>query len=143
MTLSRPRPARRRGAAALLSLLALAAVGACSDEPLAVERHVYEVDVVGERFRIALTDPQRIAEAEALIQSGTPRNVSGRLAAGDGGFNEPYSWHMLPGSVEFVDLSMEVCDGRPQSEVESDVPYWLNTVKVYCPWAATVVRRVE
>jgi hypothetical protein len=36
---------------------------------------------------------------------------------------------------------MELCDGRP-SMVEADLPYWLGTVKRFCPWGAKVVGEV-
>ena len=134
------RPAHPRAAAALL--LALAA-GACGDDPIAVEPRIYEVRVEQETFRISLADPSRIAEAEALRASGTHRIVFGHLAAGDGGHNVTYSWHLRPETVEFVDVTMEACSGRPRSDVEADLPYWLNTMKVYCPWSATIVGRVE
>lgn len=146
MIRSRSRLVRARRAAAprALALAALAALAAaaCSDDPTAPERRVYEVQVELETFRIALTHPARIAEAEQLLATGGNRVVFGVLAAGDGGHNATYSWHLRPETVEFVDVSMEACSGRPRSDVESDLDYWLNTMKVYCPWSATIVRRV-
>ena len=140
---SRPRSRSRRPLGALLATAVLAVAAACGDDPTASARRVYEVQVELETFRIALADPSRIAEAEALLASGDHRVVFGHLAAGDGGHNVTYSWHLRPETVEFVDVSMEACSGRPRSDVESDLPYWLNTMKVYCPWSATIVRRVE
>jgi hypothetical protein len=104
---------------------------------------VFEVEVAGERFRVGLTDEAEIERAESLRASGAANNVHGTLRCGTGGFNAPYSWHLDPATVTFPDLSMEVCDGRPQSDVQRDVDYWIDTVKDYCPWEAKVVARVK
>jgi hypothetical protein len=104
---------------------------------------VFEVEVAGERFRIGLTTGTQIERAEALLASGAENNVHGTLRRGSGRFNAPYSWHLDPATVTFPDLTMEVCDGRPQSDVQSDVDYWVDTVKYYCPWGARIVARVK
>ncbi|MFP3940833.1 MAG: hypothetical protein ACLF0P_11040, partial [Thermoanaerobaculia bacterium] len=46
----------------------------------------------GEEFRVLLRDPGLIAQAEDLVGAGQEKIVSGRLAPGDGGFNQPWSW---------------------------------------------------
>ncbi|MEM1665102.1 MAG: hypothetical protein QXQ31_04010 [Zestosphaera sp.] len=57
---------------------------------------------------------------------------------GDGGFNKPWSWHLDPDTVEVADATIELCDGMP-SFVESELEYWLNVVKRYCPWNTKVI----
>lgn len=79
---------------------------------------------------------------EARLESGREGVVLGRLAAGDGGFNAPRSWHMVPGTVETPDAAIEVCDGIP-SMAEADLDYWLDTVGRFCPWGARVVERLD
>jgi hypothetical protein len=114
----------------------------CDDGPLYPENMaVFEVEVAGERFRIGLTAEAQIERAESLLASGAANNVHGTLRRGSGRFNAPYSWHLDPATVTFPDLSMEVCDGRPRSDVESDVDYWVDTVKYYCPWGAKIIAR--
>lgn len=128
------------GAAAL----ALAVIMTACDDPAAADpEHVYEVDVAGERFRLALETDAQVEFAEEMLETGRENNISGTLKRGNGGFNTGYSWHLDPRSVTFPDLTMEVCDGRPRSEVESDTAYWFGSVKVYCPWGAKVVSRVR
>ena len=122
----------------LIAFIALSGT-ACDDTTSVDDRAVFELEVTGERFRIALTDPVQIARAEALLQSGAEQNVHGTLKRGDGGFNAPYGWHLDPSTVTFPDLTMEVCDGRPNSDVQSDISYWVDTIKYYCPWGARVV----
>jgi hypothetical protein len=68
--------------------------------------------------------------------------VLGSIVEGDGGYNEPWSWHMVPSTVDTADASIELCDGRP-SFIEDDLDYWLDTVGQFCPWGATVVERIR
>lgn len=106
-------------------------------------RSVYEVEVAGEEtFRIALTTDEQIATADSVMQSDRVGAILGDLRRGDGGFNTGYSWHLDPESVEFPDMAIELCDGLP-SFVESDLDYWVDTVRTYCPWSARVLRRVD
>ena len=48
--------------------------------------------------------------------------------------NVGYTWHMDPQSVEFADMTVEVCDGLP-----SDVEKGIITSDRYCPWSAEVL----
>jgi len=56
--------------------------------------------------------------------------VAGAVRGGDA----PWSWHINPESLEFVDLTTEVCDGLPEYLADGTF-----TSDVYCPWSATVV----
>lgn len=103
---------------------------------------VYEVEVTGERFRLALQTPAQIAAAEAMLRGERESVIHGALARGDGGFNPPYRWHLRPETVTFPDVAMEVCSGRPRSDVEADVDLWADQLQVYCPWGARVLGRV-
>lgn len=108
---------------------------------------VYEVEVGTfdgpERFHLAVATPTQAAIADEALASGRVGVVTGSVVRGDGGFNGGYSWHLDPATVAFPDLATEVCDGRPRSDVEADLDYWVDTVGMYCPWGAEVVRRVE
>ncbi len=100
---------------------------------------IFVIEVVDEEFKIRLEDPATIAQARRILSGQEPQKiVIGRLAAGDGGFNTGWSWHLLPGETEFAEAAIELCDGKP-SFVEEDLDYWLNTVQYYCPWSARVV----
>jgi hypothetical protein len=103
---------------------------------------IFELEVSGEVFRVAVTDTAEIRRFETRRQSGVRGVVSGQLLAGDGGVNTPWSWHMDPASVHVADLAIELCDGRP-SMVEADLDYWIRTVKQYCPWGTRVVARLR
>jgi hypothetical protein len=38
----------------------------------------------------------------------------GNIMRDDPSINEPWSWHIDPASVEFADMTTEVCDGLPE-----------------------------
>lgn len=128
--------------------LALAAcVLACNGDASSPDAAaVYEVAVESgdgvETFRIGVDAAARIDEANRLLASGERRNVSGDLASGDGGVNGPYHWHLRPATVAFPEVTIELCDGRP-GDVEQNLDYWLGTVKQYCPWGASITRRIR
>lgn len=91
--------------------------------------------VVGETYRILLTDPADIDIANRLLAGEeAPGIPSGRIVRGEPGVNTGYSWSIDPDSVEFADVTIEVCDGLP-SHVEDGT----LTGDQYCPWSAEVV----
>jgi hypothetical protein len=121
----------------------LLAVGACTDAVAPAEGALFRVEVSGESFHVSVVDEAAIAEAERRIQEEDGLAiVIGTLARGHGGFNQPWSWHMLPMTVQVADISIEVCDGRP-SMVEADVDYWVDTVKQFCPAGGRLVERTR
>lgn len=131
--------------ALLLPSLFLAA--ACTDkEPVGLDpaAAVFEVRVADqENFRFAITDPERIAQAEAIIAAGGETIVAGELAHGDGAHNVPYSWHLVDTTIHFPDQTIEACSGRPMSDVEADLAYWVDNLGSYCPWGSRIVARVR
>jgi hypothetical protein len=93
-----------------------------------------------EQFRIELRDPGQVAQAESLMRTGERAYVVGDLAAGDGGFNAPYHWHLSPGSVRFTKDRQSACDALP-SEVEENLDHWLRDVGTFCPSASRIATR--
>ena len=87
-------------------------------------------------YSIELLTDELIAHAAELRDGGENGRIpSGRIVRdGDGGVNAPWSWHIDPETLEFVDMTTEVCDGLP--EYVEDLTL---TSDVYCPWSATVV----
>jgi hypothetical protein len=124
-----------------IGFLALA-LSSCGDTTGPEPVGVFEVQVVGEAFRVGVNDPVQIDSFAARLASGAEGNISGELAPGAGGVNAPWSWHLDPETVHVAAVTAEVCDGRP-SFVEDDLDYWLGTVQRYCPWGAKVVARVR
>ena len=120
----------------VLLLAATAMLFGCAS-PTAPEDAVdFIVDVAGERFILRLTDPVAIVQAEANRRGFTSQFPLGVVKRGHGGFNQPWSWHLDPAGTTFVDLAIEVCDGRP-SYLETH----LDEYPTYCPWGGRVVGR--
>jgi hypothetical protein len=89
-----------------------------------------------EEYRILLTDPVDIAIAEQLLAGEeAPRIPNGVIVRdGDGGVNTGYNWHIDPASVEFAEVTIEVCDGLPSYVEEGSL-----TGDQFCPWSAEVI----
>jgi len=105
--------------------------------PKVTEGEYFTVSVANEDFIIFVTDSQTIQDAKDNYYGKNELFVIGDLAEGDGGFNQPWSWHLNPDSVRMAENAMEVCDGLP-SDVENDLDYWLNTVKIFCPYDSAI-----
>ena len=91
-----------------------------------------------ESFVVQTSNAQFIADARAqlaLPQQQRRLFPVGRLVAGHGNHNFPWSWHLE--RVQLAEMSIELCDGRP-SMVEADLRYWIDTVGSFCPWGAYV-----
>jgi hypothetical protein len=118
----------------LLLLLILAACGASGNEES--EGAVVTFLVAGsEQYKIEVTDPANLEIARRLLAANEdPKIPNGIVIRDDPSVNEGYSWHIDPDSLEFVDMTTEVCDGLP-----SDVENGIITSDYYCPWAAEVV----
>jgi hypothetical protein len=102
----------------------------------------FRIEVSGESFVIEVTNDARVAEFESRLSAGVEGVVIGPLLDGDGGFNQPWTWHLDPTEVQTADAAIELCDGRP-SMVEADLEYWIDTVGTFCPWGATVTERLR
>lgn len=110
-------------------VLALAVSSASHRNPIAT------FQVVDEQYKIELATPELVEHAEALL-AGEPvaRIPNGIVVRDDPGVNAPWSWHIDPATLDFADMTIEVCDGLP-SHVEEGVV----TSDQYCPWSAEIV----
>lgn len=132
----------------MLSLLVLATCDGPTRPPAPTSGAVFRVSVCrgsshapeGEIFRIRLQEPETIAAAERLVGVTGGPWVAGRLARGSGGFNAPWSWHLLPETVEFIEGAVEACDGCP-SFIEADLDHWVDRLGHYCPVETLILDR--
>ncbi len=125
-------------------MIAAGALAACDEEEPSgpPDSAVFVIAVEDEQFRVHIEDEDVADEARVLLRTGESRNINGEIARGPGGVNGGYSWHLRPATVEFADVTIELCDGMP-SYVEENVDYYVDTVKRYCPWGAKVVSEVN
>ena len=91
--------------------------------------------VVDETYRIELATPALVAHAEALLAGEQVAAIpNGVVVRNDPGPNAPWSWHIDPATLDFADMTIEVCDGLP-SYVEDEIV----TSDQFCPWSAKIV----
>ena len=129
----------------LLVCFCLALSSCDSADPPDEEYQYFEFETTGEeRFVAGTSDPAVIRAARN--QLSLPENernlfINGKISRGTER-NEGWSWHFVPDEWQLVEVSAEVCDGRP-SFVEKDLDYWVESVGRFCPWNSNVVREIE
>jgi hypothetical protein len=121
---------------ALFAFVTAAAVAACgADSPTAPgEGAIATILVSGETFRVLLTTDEQIAAAKAAQAGGRANIPHGRIVAGTQ-VNVGYSWHLE--DVRFVEVTIELCDGRPSMVEAAGGPAFADGT--FCPWGAKVV----
>ena len=96
---------------------------------------VVTFQVEAEQFRILVTEQELIAHVQQLLAGGEEGRIpSGVIVRGETGVNEGWSWSIDPQSLEFADMTIEICDGLP-SHIEDGT----LTTERYCPWGAQVI----
>lgn len=99
-------------------------------------------------FVVKVSDPvvqQDFANELALPFDQRDKIVNAQIAAGSGSFNKNgthcFNWHMIDSTVGLADTTIELCDGRPYSDVELND--FVNTVGQYCPWGMVLNEEVS
>lgn len=129
--------ARSRSIAALLlaglCTLALIAAG-CDDSPTSPsDRAVVTFAVGDETFRVQLVNRAQVDAARAA-QNGGPASIpNGRIVPGTGD-NTNWNWHLE--DLEFVEVAIELCDGRPSDVERAGTQFGGGR---FCPWSARVL----
>ncbi len=113
------------------------------------ESHYFEFSHADEeidyRFIAKTSDPDVIETIEQqLEQPFNQRNlhIHGDIERGNKGYNNDWNWHFEENNWQLVEVSAEVCDGRPQM-VENNLDYWTEQVGYFCPWSSRVLREVN
>lgn len=128
---TRSAPKRRLILVALL--LSIVASG-CADGPTSPsDTAVVTFGVAGETFRVQLVGERQIEAARAAQGGGSARIPNGRIVLGVG-VNSGWSWHLE--DVEFVQVAIEVCDGRPSDVERQGMQFGAGR---FCPWSARVL----
>jgi hypothetical protein len=123
----------------LIGTIALFFISCSAENPMQPSNgQFFTVQVLSERFVIFVTDPETIRLATENYQGRNTRFPIGRILRGNGGFNQPWNWHLMPETVSMTEVATEVCDGRP-SYVETHINDYVNTGS-YCPWAGKIVK---
>jgi len=128
------REPRSTTAIALLFLLAAGHAGCDNGSPTAPsERALVTLQVGGEQFRVQLNSKDQVDAARRAQQGGTARIPSGRIILGTGE-NAGWSWHLE--DLAFVEVAIELCDGRPSDVERGGAQFGGGR---FCPWTASIV----
>lgn len=127
----------------------------CKKESKLPRLHYYEVglDVTAADWRdtsfiIATRNPALVAQIAAQLQLPKPQRkiVNGALLPGNNGYNKnsthSFNWHFNETDWQLADVSAEIFDGRPYSDLHADTDYWLDTVKRFAPWGSYIKREI-
>ena len=116
----------------------------------------YEVGMTGDyknwrdtSFIVATKDENLIKEINAQLKLPVEerRMVIGKLEAGSAGYNRnathEFKWHFKENDWHLTDMTVEIYDGRPHSDVDADTTYWLNTMTRFAPWSSYIKRKLK
>ena len=132
-----PRHPFSRSRVAVLVVAATAAILLLAGCTPALKHPVATFQVAGdETYKIELITPALVKHAEELLKGEKVAAIPlGRVVRDSPGVNEPWSWHIDPKTLEFAEITIEVCDGLPSYVEDRTV-----TSPDYCPWSAKVIK---
>lgn len=85
-------------------------------------------------------------EAQLQLPVHDRQIVLGSLVAGSGGYNKnathEFKWHLKEDDWQLVDLTVEIYDGRPYTDVDLHYNYWMKNVKRFSPWGSYIKREI-
>jgi len=84
---------------------------------------------------------QQCREQLDLPEEQRSWHINGELEFGNGGFNSPWNWHIIPNEWQLAEMSIELCDGNPIN-VENDLDYWINSVGSFCSWNSFILEEI-
>ena len=139
----------------LIFLIIAATIISCEKDATPSTLHYYQVAFKGDTpdwrdssFIIATADTAIISriEAQLALPVAQRKMVKGPLVNGSGGYNKnaghQFKWHLKEDQLTFVDLSAEIYDGRPYNDVDRNLDYWLNSMKLFGPWSSYVSKEI-
>lgn len=99
-------------------------------------------------FIVRTKNQQLIQQANAQLSLPVSERqiVFGNLVPGDGGFNKnashSFKWHFNETDWSLVDITAEIYDGKPFTDVDTDINYWLNTMKRFGAWSSYIKKKL-
>jgi hypothetical protein len=95
----------------------------------------FEVAGGPQTYKIELATPELIDHAKRLMAGEDIAAIPiGTIVRDDPSVNEPWSWHIDPATLEFAEITIEVCDGLPEYVEDETL-----TSPTYCPWSTQVI----
>jgi len=118
-------------------------------------RHYFEVgftqataDWRDSSFVIATSDAVLIDEVNAQLALPVIQRkiIVGTVVSGNGGYNRneghAFTWRIKEDDWSLADVSIEIYDGRPYSDLDWHRNYWIDTIKRFGPWSSYIRREV-
>ena len=100
-------------------------------------------------FVVATANQELIQEIEVQLKLPVLQRkmVIGTLAPGSGGYNKnathEFKWHFKEDDWGLAEITIEIYDGRPYSDVDTDTTYWLQSVKRFAPWDSYIRKKIK
>jgi hypothetical protein len=136
----------RRFATTFATALLLA--GLCGAAPAAAETASFVIDSPPheETFVIRLKDPAKIEHARRILRGEETMavHVMGKIRRRAAPWNEPWRFVLVPRTIEFFELAIEVCDAsiayveEHLHEAGSD----FLPGRIWCPWGSRVIAEI-
>jgi len=98
-------------------------------------------------FVVATSDSALLNQIQAELAKpvNARKIVFGTLVKGSGGYNRngahTFKWHFKEDDWELTDVTAEIYSGRPYSDVDLDLGYWLG-IKKFGPWNSYIKREI-
>lgn len=122
----------------IIAILILVFAGCKSDNTMQSGSGSYfTVQVGNEQFVMLVTDEATIQLAIENFQGKNHNFPIGKIASGDGGYNQPWNWHYQPDTVRMTEVAIEVCDGAPSYVNAHPTDYFAAG---YCPWSGKIIK---
>ena len=122
-----------------LCLTIIIAVPICGQQSNAPEAYfVFKIDALPETFTFKLTDPQKIQQARDILATGTPKMVAGTIIKQPVYYNSPWSYHLDPKSIGFIDFAIELCDASIRFLEDNRDTAWPD----WCPWGSRLLKEI-
>jgi hypothetical protein len=86
------------------------------------------------------------ADAQLALPVAQRQIVFGELATGNGGYNKnasfSFNWHFKEEGWNLVDITAEIYDGRPYTDVHLNTDYWQQTMTRYGSWGSFLRKKL-
>lgn len=100
-----------------------------------------------DRFVIKLVDQEKISHARDLLTGITSErpSVMGTIMKSKENYNPNWSYHLMPESISFFDIAIEVCDAnmRYVEEHLKEVGGAFLPGNQWCPWSSELTKEIK
>ncbi|MBA2498542.1 MAG: hypothetical protein H0V30_02335 [Chitinophagaceae bacterium] len=86
------------------------------------------------------------ADAQLLLPVDERQIVFGEITTGNGGYNKnashSFNWRYQDNAWDLVDITAEIYDGRPYSDVEVNATYWQTQMERFGSWGSYIKKKL-